>query len=73
MGFSIFYCSVYARRLAKGTLTDRDIVVIGNEGHGVSREVSLACDGAIYIPICSGIESLNASVAAAIFMWEQFN
>ena len=62
-----------ARRLAKGTLTDRDIVVIGNEGHGVSREVSLACDGAIYIPICSGIESLNASVAAAIFMWEQFN
>lgn len=47
------------------------IVVIGNEGHGVSREVSEACECGLYIPISEKTESLNASVAAAILMWEQ--
>ncbi len=35
------------------------------------KEVSALCDNAIYIPISERTESLNASVAAAIFMWEQ--
>ena len=47
------------------------IVVIGNEGHGVSPEVSEACECGLYIPISEKTESLNASVAAAILMWEQ--
>ena len=62
-----------ALRLGKGVLNQHDLVVIGNEGHGVSPEVSRVCDGAVYIPITSNAESLNASVAAAILMWEQFN
>ena len=41
------------------------------QGHGVPDDVSAASDGGIYIPISSKTESLNASVAAAIFMWEQ--
>ncbi len=52
-------------------LSRNDVVIIGNEGHGIPLEVSDKCDSAIYIPISSKIESLNASVAAAIFMWEQ--
>ncbi len=48
-----------------------DVVVIGNEGHGIERAVSEACDASVYIPISKKTESLNASVAAAIFMWEQ--
>ena len=46
--------------------------VIGNEGHGVSDAVRTACNGSVIIPMrhdCA--ESLNASVAAAILMWEQ--
>ena len=52
-------------------LSKSDVVIIGNEGHGIPADVSEACDNAIYIPISSNAESLNASVAAAIFMWEQ--
>ena len=52
-------------------LSRNDVVIIGNEGHGIPKEVSERCDSAIYIPISSKTESLNASVAAAIFMWEQ--
>ncbi len=60
-----------AKPLGAIPLTKWDSVIIGNEGHGVPREISEICDGGIYIPISSKTESLNASVAAAIFMWEQ--
>ena len=49
-----------------------DCVVIGNEGHGLSGEVLAACDRAILIPMCARAESLNAAVAASIFLWEFF-
>ena len=48
-----------------------DCIVIGNEGHGVSQEVLNFCDKAVIIPMMHGSESLNASVAAAIFVWEK--
>ncbi len=51
-------------------LTGRDIVVIGNEGHGIEPEISSACDMSVYLPISSATESLNAAVAASIFLWE---
>lgn len=60
-----------AMTLSEARLSRSDIIVIGNEGHGVSADVSKACDQAVYIPISSATESLNASVAAAILMWEQ--
>ncbi len=69
---------VYSAELSPGAkaigdidLTKFDAIIIGNEGHGVPTDVSIASDGGIYIPISSKTESLNASVAAAIFMWEQ--
>ena len=57
--------------LADANLISTDIVMIGNEGHGIPKEISALCDGSVYIPISKKTESLNASVAAAIFMWEQ--
>lgn len=60
-----------ARSLGEVSLRETDAVIIGNEGHGISGELSALCDGSVYIPISKKTESLNASVAAAIFMWEQ--
>ncbi len=71
---------VFAAELTDGaksvkdiTLTKNDIFIIGNEGHGIPTEISKKCDGSVYIPISQGVESLNASVAAAVFMWQQNN
>lgn len=52
-------------------LSSRDCVVVGNEGHGLSADVISACSVAAILPMerGPGIESLNASVAAAIFIW----
>lgn len=72
--------SVYAAELTSNArsineieLKSDDIFIIGNEGHGIPTEISSICSGSVYIPISEGVESLNASVAAAVIMWEQNN
>ena len=45
-------------------------LVIGNEGEGVSRLVKENCDFTASIPMYGKISSLNASVAAALLMYE---
>ncbi|MBR5558740.1 MAG: RNA methyltransferase [Oscillospiraceae bacterium] len=45
-------------------------VAIGNEGNGLSREMIDACDRCIILPMARPGQSLNAGVAASIFMWE---
>ena len=59
-----------ALSVSEAKLTSDDIVIIGNEGHGIPKDISAVCTGSVYIPISKNTESLNASVAAAIFMWE---
>lgn len=46
------------------------ICVIGNEANGVESVVKDICDELITIPMHGRAESLNASVAASITMWE---
>ena len=59
-----------AARDLRAVPLDRAAVLIGSEGHGLSRELLQACDGEIIIPMSGEAESLNAAVAAAIVMWE---
>lgn len=45
-------------------------LVIGNEGKGVSLNLRKKCDFTVRIPLFGNIDSLNASVAAGVFMYE---
>lgn len=45
-------------------------VVIGSEGEGISRLVREKCDFLVKIPMIGEIESLNASVAAGVLIYE---
>lgn len=45
-------------------------LVIGNEGEGISRLVKEKCDFLVSIPMFGDINSLNASVAAAVLTYE---
>lgn len=45
-------------------------VVIGGEGSGVSRLVRETCDSVVSVPMKGRVNSLNASVAAGIIMFE---
>lgn len=45
-------------------------VLIGNEGNGLSKEVSAVSDVLVKIPMEGAVESLNAAVAASLLMYE---
>ena len=45
-------------------------LIIGNEGKGISYDVDNLCDEYLYIKMDNNCESLNASVAASILMYE---
>lgn len=58
--------SLYDLEAAVGPL----VVVVGSEGRGLSRLVGQTCDLRVGIPMASDVESLNASVAAAVALAE---
>ncbi len=45
-------------------------LVIGSEGRGVGRLIKEKCDVTVSLPMCGEVNSLNASVAAGIIMYE---
>ena len=48
----------------------KKVIVIGNEANGVSKEVQDMADEKVIIPMLGKTESLNASVAAGIMIYE---
>ena len=46
------------------------IIILGNEGQGISKELLDICKETITIPIAKNSESLNVATAASIIMWE---
>ena len=52
-------------------LFDRpSVMVIGNEGNGLTAETIEACSERVTVPMAGRAESLNASASAAILAWE---
>lgn len=51
-------------------LTSPTLIVLGNEGAGLSSELSAISDVAVKIPLASGVESLNVAIAAALMLYE---
>ena len=45
---------------------------VGNEGNGLKESTVKKCDNTAFIPMCGEVESLNASVAASLMMYEIF-
>ena len=45
-------------------------IVIGSEGDGISKIVRKTCDFIVSIPMCGKINSLNASVACGVLLYE---
>lgn len=48
-------------------------VVVGNEGQGVSKEISEICCKTVSIPMEKGVESLNAAISGAIIMYQIYS
>ncbi|MFV0380018.1 MAG: 23S rRNA (guanosine(2251)-2'-O)-methyltransferase RlmB [Anaerorhabdus sp.] len=49
------------------------VLVIGSEGKGITRLVKEHCDVFVHLPMGKNLESLNASVASGILMYEIYS
>ncbi|NLY20117.1 MAG: RNA methyltransferase [Tissierellia bacterium] len=69
--FKIFSASLRKSvSIYEAELSDNFVLIIGNEANGVSEYLEDSSDESISIPIIGDAESLNANVAASIFMYE---
>lgn len=59
----------YRRWDARGPVA----LVIGNEGKGISALLKKTCDEMLTIPMIGHVQSLNASVAASLLIYQGYN
>ena len=69
-GLWIYCADMDGQTWCEGNLTGAIGLVIGGEDSGVSRLVREKCDGVLSLPMKGSINSLNASVACAIVIYE---
>ena len=55
-------------RLQEFSFSPKNVLIIGNEAHGISKEIKNRSVCPISIPMSGNIESLNAGVAGSICM-----
>jgi tRNA G18 (ribose-2'-O)-methylase SpoU len=58
------------RTLSQADLSGNCCIVLGSEGHGISKTILEACDEWVAIPMTNGVDSLNVGAAAAVFLYE---
>ena len=69
-GFKIITTSLQTNKSIYDINYNKSVVVIGNEANGVSDNVYAVSNEKVKIPMLGKAESLNASVAASIMMYE---
>lgn len=70
-GFNIYGCFLEGENLYQAPLSDRGLIVMGSESHGISQKLLPHINRRLYIPSfpatgTTGAESLNVSVATGI-------
>ena len=70
LGFWIIGTDMNASNYQDVNYPEKSVLIIGSEGFGMSRLVKESCDYVVSIPMYGKINSLNASVAAGIMIYE---
>lgn len=68
-GFFVYGADMDGKDYHNVDYADKKVLIIGNEGKGISNVVSNNCDEIISIPMVGKINSLNASVSAGILIY----
>lgn len=69
-GFWVYGLEVGGEPLYKANLTGKICLVVGGEDSGVKRLTKEKCDGIVSIPMFGKVNSLNASVACGVAVYE---
>ena len=68
-GFFVYAADMDGQNYKNVDFANKVLLVIGSEGNGVGRLVKKNCDQILAIPMSGHVNSLNASVAAAILIY----
>jgi len=68
-GFFVYAADMDGENYKNVSYSDKVLLIIGSEGNGVGRLVKENCDQILAIPQFGHVNSLNASVAAAILIY----
>jgi len=71
-GFWIFGTDMNGTPSTQWNTSGKLALIIGNEGRGISHNIKKQVDEMVTIPMNGHVQSFNASVAAAILMYEVF-
>ncbi len=69
-GVWVYACDMDGQDVTSANLTGSIALVVGSEGFGVSRLTRELCDGIVSIKLKGKVNSLNASVACGIAVYE---
>ncbi len=69
-GITVFGAHLDGKDFYSKDLTKACAFLIGNEGNGLSEEISAKADELIRIPMCGKVESLNAAMSAGVISYE---
>lgn len=58
-----------ASPLAAHRFAEHTIILLGNEGDGLSRRLVALADRCLTIEMCEGVDSLNVAAATAVLLW----
>ena len=72
VGFWVFGTDMDGTPSHKWNTAGKVALIIGNEGKGISANIKKQVDEMITIPMSGHVQSLNASVAAAVLMYEVY-
>lgn len=67
-GFKIYAADLSGKTIDNHDFKQKQMMVFGNEANGLTDDIRVLCDDSITILQKGGAESLNVSIAAAIFM-----
>ncbi len=73
LGYWIYGADMNGKDYKTIDFSGKTCLVIGNEGHGLKKLVSDSCDEIVSIPMKGKLNSLNASVAAGILIFNIMN
>lgn len=68
-GYFVYAADMDGRNYKQVNYADKVLLIIGSEGNGLGRLVKKNCDEILSIPQFGHVNSLNASVAAAILIY----
>ena len=66
----VYACEAGGENIYNKKLTENVAIIIGSEGFGVKKSLLSYVDGVISLPMMGKVNSLNASVACGVMIFE---